>query len=446
MRRILNIVVLLCLVVSCWALPVETPNARKWPAVEIHDGVETILLFRDEIALHLVNGPTTVYDLTGKKVSEGQEVFFPDDGTYYVETGGMKDYFTVLSYKTYILEHAFDFKVYVQPRCRETIITMTPAMTYITSAGVAKTLNRQVTVSYTDIGWGESNWQDSAAVYSGTMMNNRLHIPAFYRATDFVVQYDSLWRDELNLPQDSIVSELIQPIAVKSHPTATVTVRGKENERSNEVDRPTDAKVLESRSAPLEVFLEAHPSPAVQFYSWRFTRGNEELATRQDETVRYTFMNPGGYTITHSVANMQCPCNTNDGDCDKDSTQFKVSIQESQLLVPNVFTPNGDGQNDEFRILYRSLRDYHIWVYNRWGKLVYESTDPSRGWDGTINGRPAAEGAYYYVIRAIGTDAAKDASFHSRQAYEKGKLNSDDAYLGVYQLSGDINLLRGKQK
>ena len=87
-----------------------------------------------------------------------------------------------------------------------------------------------------------------------------------------------------------------------------------------------------------------------------------------------------------------------------------------------------------------------IYGYITAGKLVYESTDPSRGWDGTINGRPAAEGAYYYVIRAIGTDAAKDASFHSRQAYEKGKLNSDDAYLGVYQLSGDINLLRGKQK
>ena len=446
MKRVFGIIVGLCLALGCWAFPVETPNARRWPAVEIHDGVETILLFRDEIALHLVNGPATVYDLSGKKVSEGQEVFFPDDGTYYIESSGAKDYFTVLSYISFVKRNAANFRVYVQPRCRETIVSMTPALTYITSAGVAKTLNRQVSVSYTDIGWGESNWQDSAVVYSGTMMNNRIHTPAFYRATDFVVHYDSLWREGLNLPQDSIVSELIQPIAVKSHPMATVTVRGKENERSNEVDRPTDSKVLESRSAPLEVLFETYPSPAVQFYSWRITRGNEELATRLDETVRYTFMNPGGYTVTHSVANMQCPCNTDDGDCEKDSTQFKISIQESQLLVPNVFTPNGDGQNDEFRVLYRSLRDYHIWVYNRWGKLVYESTDPSRGWDGTILGRPAAEGAYYYVIRAIGTDAAKDASFHSRQAYEKGKLNSDDAYLGVYQLSGDINLLRGKQK
>ena len=123
-----------------------------------------------------------------------------------------------------------------------------------------------------------------------------------------------------------------------------------------------------------------------------------------------------------------------------------VGDSSTVFLIPNAISPNGDGMNDEFRVLYRSLREYHIWVYNRWGKLVYESTDPAKGWDGNINGRPAAEGAYYYVIRAIGTDAAKNAGYHSRQAYEKGKLNADEAYTGVYQLSGDINLLRGKQK
>jgi len=63
-----------------------------------------------------------------------------------------------------------------------------------------------------------------------------------------------------------------------------------------------------------------------------------------------------------------------------------------------------------------------------------------------IGNRPAAEGAYFYVIRALGTDAAPDAGYHTRQAYEKGKKNSDESYLGIYQLSGDINLLRGKNK
>ena len=115
--------------------------------------------------------------------------------------------------------------------------------------------------------------------------------------------------------------------------------------------------------------------------------------------------------------------------------------------MPNVFTPNGDGKNDEFRVAYRSLREYHIWVYNRWGKLVYESEDPAKGWDGTINGRAAAAGAYFYVIRAMGTDAVKGASYVAlKGAYNKKKKMNDQSIIGIYQLSGDINLLRGKKK
>ena len=446
MKRFWCSIVLVLVAVSCWALHVQTLDPLQYPAVEVHDGVETILIFQDEIALHLTEGAADVYSVPDNVVrSSGLQDFYPDEGTYYIIIDGEREYFTVLSYKAYL--QAATFEVAVTPKCRETILDFSPALTYMTSAGATKALNRSVTVYYTDLGWGESDWQDSLAVYSGTMINNRLHIPAFYQTTDFVVVFDSIWHEELNLTPDTAYSSLTAPIAVKQHIVSTVTVRGSASERSNEVDRPTDAKVLESRSAPLEVSFEAHPSPAVRFFKWRILRGNEEQTVRYDEIVRYTFSNPGGYTVIGSVSNDVCPCHTDDGDCDKDSTEIKVSIMESQLLVPNVFTPNGDGMNDEFRVLYRSLREYHIWVYNRWGKLVYESTDPSKGWDGMIYGRqPAAEGAYYYVIRALGTDAAKDASYHSRQAYEKGKLNSDETYIGVYQLSGDINLLRGKQK
>jgi gliding motility-associated-like protein len=103
--------------------------------------------------------------------------------------------------------------------------------------------------------------------------------------------------------------------------------------------------------------------------------------------------------------------------------------------------------NDEFRVAYRSLKEFHIWVYNRWGKLVYESTDPAKGWDGTINGRPAAEGAYFYVVRAKGTDADKYAEYIGLKAtYNKKKLEADKSVIGIYQMSGDINLIRGSRK
>ena len=118
-------------------------------------------------------------------------------------------------------------------------------------------------------------------------------------------------------------------------------------------------------------------------------------------------------------------------------------MNESMLLVPNVFTPNGDGANDEFRVAYRSIKEFHCWVYNRWGHLVYEWTDPAKGWDGTIGGKPAAEGAYFYVIRALGTDADKNAKYTIKPIYNKKLKKQDEGLIGVYQLSGSINLLRG---
>ena len=69
----------------------------------------------------------------------------------------------------------------------------------------------------------------------------------------------------------------------------------------------------------------------------------------------------------------------------------------------------------------------------------FTTVDPAKGWDGTINGRPATPGAYYYVIRALGTDA--EADYMSKPSYSK-KLKKQELPIGVYQLSGDINLLR----
>ena len=124
--------------------------------------------------------------------------------------------------------------------------------------------------------------------------------------------------------------------------------------------------------------------------------------------------------------------------------KMAVAISESFLSVPNTFTPDGNGTNDEFRVAYRSIKEYHIWIYNRWGKLVYESTDPAKGWDGMIGNRPASEGAYYYVIRALGTDADKNAHYMSKISYNSKKNDAEKAaaVIGIYQLSGDINLLR----
>ncbi|MEM7515207.1 MAG: gliding motility-associated C-terminal domain-containing protein, partial [Bacteroidota bacterium] len=72
------------------------------------------------------------------------------------------------------------------------------------------------------------------------------------------------------------------------------------------------------------------------------------------------------------------------------------------LFVPSAFSPNGDGQNDEFFIRERLLNQFQIQVYNRWGQLVYEADNQRFTWDGVgLDGEPIAEGVYTYVINAL---------------------------------------------
>lgn len=73
---------------------------------------------------------------------------------------------------------------------------------------------------------------------------------------------------------------------------------------------------------------------------------------------------------------------------------------EFDFYMPNAFTPNGDGLNDIFRIPRQSRTGIQYFaIYNRWGQLVFRTTDPQAGWDGKLNGKSASAGAYTYVIK-----------------------------------------------
>lgn len=67
-----------------------------------------------------------------------------------------------------------------------------------------------------------------------------------------------------------------------------------------------------------------------------------------------------------------------------------VNVVESLLDVPNVFTPNGDGKNDIFKVKALSLESFQGVILNRWGRKIYEWNDPSEGWDGRIGGKYAS--------------------------------------------------------
>jgi len=91
-----------------------------------------------------------------------------------------------------------------------------------------------------------------------------------------------------------------------------------------------------------------------------------------------------------------------------------INVDTSLVVLPNVFTPNGDGANDEYVIKSQSLKSLSIKIYNRWGGLVHswsysnirssDYTIEHSIWDGKIGSRMASPGVYYIVARAVGRD------------------------------------------
>ena len=432
-RRTIGISILLLFAAVSHASIIECVGT----ATQVVNGNDTLFIFKDEIDLRSTIGNVTWYDADGKPVASGTDEIYPDEGGYYVSDGITQS----TPVYVFLYSEPTSMELSVAADCGGTTLTLkgdTKPLTYTRLDGSQGSYARACSLDYNALAWNTEEWVDSAATVASTL-RPLFMLPALYGPTSIKLCYDQTVREALGM--DSACLEIDVPIdsikAVNMQLMSLATTRGKEGEKSNERNRPTSQELIASSeySGPLEVAFYSNPTPAAQFYKWSIYHSTELIVTRNDKDIRYTFSEPGSYRVV---------CSVNNATCASDSMEVTVAVAESYLAVPNVFTPNGDGKNDEFRVAYRSLRDFHIWVYNRWGKLVYESTDPAKGWDGNINGRPAAEGAYFYVVRAMGTDADKNASFMMKASYNKKKLNADESVLGIYQMSGDINLLRGK--
>jgi len=125
-------------------------------------------------------------------------------------------------------------------------------------------------------------------------------------------------------------------------------------------------------------------------YKWLFGDNDTLFTIRPDTTVRHLFNASGTYN--------SCLVAYNNAGC-SDTTCLPISVTINSLLdVPNAFSPNGDGQNDKVYVRGYGI-DRMTWtIYNRWGAVVYKSTDPYEGWDGRFNGKLQPQDVYHYTL------------------------------------------------
>lgn len=74
------------------------------------------------------------------------------------------------------------------------------------------------------------------------------------------------------------------------------------------------------------------------------------------------------------------------------------------IWVPNAFTPNDDGINTKFKIVYGSIKKFEITIYDRWGEKLFYTDNINNNWDGTFKGRNCPDGVYVYVLRYNGAN------------------------------------------
>lgn len=150
---------------------------------------------------------------------------------------------------------------------------------------------------------------------------------------------------------------------------------------------------FDSLSFPNDTLYIQNLSETNAFYEWDFGDGSNDT----NSNPYHIYNNAGVYQILLKVTDKTTGC------VSYASRPFLYEVSSS-LNSPNIFTPNGDGVNDKFRIYEKNLRNFKILIFNRWGEIIYTSTDPFFEWDGTQNGNYCTAGTYVFYIVAVGED------------------------------------------
>jgi gliding motility-associated-like protein len=114
--------------------------------------------------------------------------------------------------------------------------------------------------------------------------------------------------------------------------------------------------------------LKIVASNAYSMYQWNDGSTGREIIIKQPGTHWLTVTDPNGCSA-------------------KDSIKIFAKDCIEGFSIPTAFTPNSDGKNDEFKpLLFGKVKQYRFAIYNRWGAMIFQTSDPDKPWDGRVGG------------------------------------------------------------
>ena len=159
---------------------------------------------------------------------------------------------------------------------------------------------------------------------------------------------------------------------------------------------PGDSTITAGTSLQLTTDFGPYSVDSIKGYTWSAATGLSCIDCANPIASPYTDQTEYTVTVTY---NQGCVV----------SASIRINANgKPPIYVPNAFTPNGDGVNDEWLVFGTGVKDIKATVFNRWGEKVFESDDQSQGWDGVYRGQAQPPGVYVYIVDIVYLSGEKD--------------------------------------
>ena len=149
-------------------------------------------------------------------------------------------------------------------------------------------------------------------------------------------------------------------------------------------------------------------------FSWSAVPGVTTYQVSVNGGITWATPSSGAGGLQHTVTGLQPGQNitlrvkaVDPNGCTDGIAEVSATALMDDVFMPNAFTPNGDNLNDVFRLEGLVVKSMQLRVFNQWGELIFETTDQSKGWDGTYKGKLQPSGVYMYVCSMVLVDGSK---------------------------------------
>lgn len=237
-------------------------------------------------------------------------------------------------------------------------------------------------------------------VYPGDFarLDTQIHVCPHESATFFPVSADDkaryVWHPGMYMDDSTVANPVVRPVAPQKYRAIATSRYGCKDTLSAAVDVSANGMIELGDSVTI------------------FPGESYQIPTRTN-CVNFAWFPPAGLNnpkISDPVATPQISTRyvvlaTTQWGCEATDTLNIYVNSSSTLTAPNAFSPGTPGPNSTFKLLKRGQATLHKFqVFNRWGNLVFETTDIEEGWDGTYKGKPQPVGVYVYQIEATTND------------------------------------------